>query len=1259
MKASLVSATSLVALLAFEISPAQAGPLVNITASNANYSSCTNTSSASSCTLTFYALPGQASSQTETLTATYSATYTLSFNVSFSKATSPYTGAANNSLPINPPQSVTSNTTVPYGYTGQSAGSSGASASATQSVKVTVTNNTVPGTSQTSTVTLQGTTVAPIESVSNTNSTYTLVGTSKTSTVTVTNKGKGNLATGTAGTGKGIASSLSNLNGSLASSSGVFTGSGGTLGGGTGLPDTTSSAASSTSQAFTYVFTPTVRGAASTSVAASFTNGDSGGGNASNTQSVTLSGTGVAPLETVTISNAAGSGGGSANTGNLGNILVGESSSAVVTVQNTGDGNLDTTQPTSVSNLNGSITNSASAPFSGSAGKSVSLNDPTLAGGTTSSTFTYVYAPTVRSGGATQSMTVTSAFSNGSSIANTGMNKAETVVNSITGVAVAPVFNSASGGNAGDVLVNNNSATVTVTVSNTGDGNKSGLGSVSNLNGTLGLGSGMFANSTGSTSPVSVGDTSTGTGTYIFTPTQIGATSTSVTASFSNGSTDGKNQSFSTAVTVSGTGVAPLQNVTSSNAGYVLVGGGNSGAASVTVTNTGNGNLDTSVAKSISNLNGTIGSGNSVFVGGPSTLSGPEQGLRDGASQTQVYTFTPTVATSSSTTATIVTTFTNGNSSGNNSAQTVTSTISGQGVAPIQTNGITNNSVGTGAGSDGTLGAVLVGQTVTAQVTVQNTGNGNLATGGPSPVSNLNGSLSTPASDPTITGSGGSLGSGSGLPDATNGQPVANTSQTFNYTYAPTIRGPSGANSATVTATFTNGSSDAMNNSESVSYTITGQGVAPVDSGMTGSNAGYVLVKTGSASVSVTVSNASGDGNLSNLGSISNLNATLQNPSGSSQFSGGTFGVSLQDGQTQTYSYTFAPTVRGADSATVTGNFVNGSADNLNQSHTNAATVYGTGVAPVNSVSSVSPVYARVGGTSATATVTVTNTGDGNLATGGPDPSSNLQGSVGGAVGPSQWSGSGGTLNGANGLPDATNGQPLANTSQSYGYTYNSTGTARGTSLSATVSVGLTNGSSDGMNNSQTVNVTLVGETVGPQYQSFLHSADNTPGKNGNPPTSTIDWGTVGTKAGPHLELMSLVNKSTDPNGGNSLLTDLSIESFTITGSDADHYSIGGQQSGTLGDVLQENGGHTSLYITFNSLGDGPGSFDDAMLTIMTDEDTTFGGTGNYYEYDLTAATQIATPEPGSLLLVSVGLGGVMMVRRRKRRDSGSRQKVS
>ena len=93
--------------------------------------------------------------------------------------------------------------------------------------------------------------------------------------------------------------------------------------------------------------------------------------------------------------------------------------------------------------------------------------------------------------------------------------------------------------------------------------------------------------------------------------------------------------------------------------------------------------------------------------------------------------------------------------------------------------------------------------------------------------------------------------------------------------------------------------------------------------------------------------------------------------------------------------------------------------------------------------------------------------------------------------------------------------------------------------------------------------------------------------------------------------MLTLANISTDPNGGISTLTDLSIESFTITGKNPSNFAIAGKQSGTGGvaAVLHEAGGSETVTIDFSAA--AVGSY-DAMLTLSTDEGAAFGGFGQY-----------------------------------------------
>lgn len=948
-----------------------------------------------------------------------------------------------------------------------------------------------------------------------------------------------------------------------------------------------------------YTVTPTGTGTATQNLVVK---GSLGIVNAS--QAMTLTVTGVAPIESIVTASAGYT------------LVQGPTTAATVTVENTGNGSLASNGTASQKNLNGSISSvSGSSAFSGPSGSGTafSLHD-SASGSSTTSTFTYDYAPTQRGASSTS---VVATFSNGKS---NGTNTANSVTTVITGQGVAPVDSGFTGGNAGYVLVNNNSRAATVTISNAnGDGNLSGRGSISNLNGNLSSSSGLFSGA--SPSSFSINDGQTATASYVFTPTQIGASSTSVTASFSNGSSDGLNNGHTDTTTISGTGVAPVQSLTvtnnggagstagTGNIGYVLV--GNSGTAAINVQNTGNGNLDTSVAQSVSNLNGVVGaSGVSVFQGSGAGLS-----LNDGHTASTTYTFVPTTRGSTSTN--IVTVFSNGNSSGNNLGQTVTTALSGQGVAPVESM------------ASGSAGYTLVGQSKVAAVTVTNSGDGNLS--GLGSVSNLNGTI------------GGPAGSGQFSGPSPNPNPVSLTdtsTTTVNYVFAPTSRG---TDSATVTGNFSNGSADGTNQAHSNSVLVTGQGVAPVQNTDTSANAGYVLVGT-SKSLSYTVRNT-GDGNLSGLGSISNLNGSVSSAgiSGDPEFSGPspnptTF--SLTDTSSTTVSMVFAPTVKGPSvSAAVTTNFSNGNASGNNQADAATTVLTGQGVAPVNSISTTVATARIGGGATGTGTVTLANIGNGNLATGGPDPSSNLQ--VSSVSGPS-GGGFAGSAQGAFTLPDGTFSVASATTS-TYTYSYEAAkGTARGTYTNTVVTT-LANGSADGTNSAGTVNTTVQGQAVGPQYRSTwgsTHSptsnACSTPGPGG---CGEISFGSVGV-SGSKTIYLDIANATADLGG--DALTGLTIGDFSLTGNP--DFTLAGF-SDTLLHSSANGGGTLEVALHFNWSGVGVYTGD---LQFFTDQEAAFGDTadGDIFDYQLYARASV--PEPATWLVFGVGLGGLAAVRRRR-----------
>lgn len=250
--------------------------------------------------------------------------------------------------------------------------------------------------------------------------------------------------------------------------------------------------------------------------------------------------------------------------------------------------------------------------------------------------------------------------------------------------------------------------------------------------------------------------------------------------------------------------------------------------------------------------------------------------------------------------------------------QTGSVAVSGTGVAPVES--VTGSSPN----------YVLVGKTGTASVTVANTGDGNKS--GLGSVSNLKGSVS--GASGAFSGSGGSVN----LQD--------NKSSTFNYTFAPTLRGTS---STTVASNFSNGSADGKNQSQSVNTTLTSRGVAAVNTVAVGVPPVTRIGTTGNASLAV--SNI-GDGNLSGAGDVSNLHGSIGSSSG--VFSGAGGSVNLQDGGSKTFTYAFTPTSHATSAQNILASFTNGSHDSTNQAQNVTATLQGRGVGPTYA-SSVAP----------------------------------------------------------------------------------------------------------------------------------------------------------------------------------------------------------------------------------------------------------------------------------------------------------------
>jgi len=373
-----------------------------------------------------------------------------------------------------------------------------------------------------------------------------------------------------------------------------------------------------------------------------------------------------------------------------------------------------------------------------------------------------------------------------------------------------------------------------------------------------------------------------------------------------------------------------------------------------------------------------------------------------------------------------------------------------------------------------------------------------------------------------------------------------------------------------------------LNSSPGVPHT---SGVAvPGTNTSSGSVVGFgnVLVGTsGSATLSVT--------NLGSEGSA--LSGTFPGASGNFSPTGTSAFGPLDSGQGASQQYTYTPTARGANTQDIT------IPSNVGNS---TVTLSGTGVAPVQAVDTTAANAGRLRiGTTGTASVTVLNGGDGNRS--GAGAASNLNGTVASASG--SFSGSGGSIS----LAD--------NATQTFGFTYKPTAHVAD---STTVAVQFSNGSADGKNLAETVNAQLSGQGVGPLYHSYIANQGT---------GSTLDFGTV-----PQADLKSLflyiTNASMDSDGGNTALTDLTLLSAEITGTDAELFSVVGFAPGT---VLHETDA-LNLEIAYN----GTGAHGDrsATLTIVTDQGAALGATGDAFTYPITASL---APEPGSLVLLAIG----------------------